>query len=62
MSLRPPTSHDNRDTPKGTVRFQPGAALGPDLVAKFVRARMDETDAAAELSRATNSNHRSTPC
>ena len=47
MSLRPPTSHDNRYTPKGTVRFQPGAPLPPDLVTMLVRARMAETDAAA---------------
>jgi uncharacterized protein YdhG (YjbR/CyaY superfamily) len=35
------------DTSRGTVRFQPGAPLPPDLVTMLVRARMAETDAAA---------------
>ncbi len=35
------------DTSKGTIRFKPGTPLPADLVATLVRARMAETDAAA---------------
>ena len=39
------------DTSKGTVRFAPDAPLPDALVAKLVRARMAETDAAAKPGR-----------
>ena len=39
------------DTSKGTVRFAPDAPLPDELVAKLVRARMSETDAAAKPGR-----------
>ena len=39
------------DTSKGTVRFAPDAPLPDELVAKLVRARMAETDAAAKPGR-----------
>jgi len=34
-------------TAKGTIRFQPAKPIPDDLVARIVRARMAETDAAA---------------
>jgi uncharacterized protein YdhG (YjbR/CyaY superfamily) len=36
------------DTSKGTIRFSPGEPLPDELIAKLVRARMAETDAAAK--------------
>jgi uncharacterized protein YdhG (YjbR/CyaY superfamily) len=35
------------DTSKGTIRFTPGRPLPEDLVARLVRARIAQTDAAA---------------
>lgn len=39
------------DTSKGTVRFQAAEPLPTELITKLVRARMGETDAAAERSK-----------
>jgi uncharacterized protein YdhG (YjbR/CyaY superfamily) len=40
------------DTAKGTVHFQPGQPIPDELVRKLVRARIDETAAAAARRRA----------